>query len=544
MNRLAGLTRSFPHRPRRNYRGHPVGASIGSKPTGMKDRRWRSRLCAPVHALPIDLFRILAGLLSCAYFASAFIEANDISGPHGLVDHRLSLELFPYTKWSLLQGEMPTVLLKAVFLGAVAVSAALAAGYRPALSAAVLYVVAVSTYRLNFLVLYVDDAIFHWTLLWLILLPTGRTLTWRAWRREGKTAMDRWRSRTVPGLPLRCFLVNLALVYAASGLWKLTSPMWLEGTALYVILKLPIAWFPDLWDAAALPWLKAASYGALAAEPFFVLLLFLRPGHPVKWLAIALLIVFHAGIITTLKIPFANFACLAGAVLWCRHEIMAVIGRRECSSRRDRSSRWDRRISRGSSSSVTVPGVAAVVITGLLGMQAVLDFAKPQWRYDDWQVAPPVSVHRAWIDSLHRAVYGALWVGGLAQSYRLLDWVDSRNYSLDYRVRELRPNGSWNEVDPEPLFPASMRSILLQSYLHGVVWRKFPPAKEIELRAGLRQRFAARFCGDRPEEELVVEVDVRIGRITASGPPIESDAYDPVMRFTCRGGSARLKEIE
>jgi len=495
----------------------------------MKAQRWRSRLCAPVYALPVDLFRILAGLLSCAYFAAAFFEANDISGPHGLVDHRLSLELFPYTKWSLLQGEMPTILLKAVFLGAVAVSASLTAGYRPALCAAVLYIVAVSTYRLNFLVLYVDDAIFHWTLLWLILLPTGRTLTLREWRRDGKAVMDRWRSRTVPGLALRCFLVNLALVYAASGLWKLTSPMWLEGTALYVILKLPIAWFPDLWDAGSLPWMKVASYVALAAEPLFVLLLFLRPGHPVKWLVIALLIVFHAGIIATLKIPFANFACLAGIVLWCRHEIMAVAG--------VRTPRVD-------SGRITWCGAAALVVTGLLGLQAVLDFAKPHWRYDDWKVGRPVPAQKEWVDGLHLAVYGVLWAGGLAQSYRLLDWVDSRNYDLDYKVRERKPDGRWERVDPEDLFPFSMRGILLQSYLHGVVWCKFPPAREAELRAGLRQRFAARYCSGRPDADLVVDAEVRIERVNAVAPRPERGVYEPLMRFACGKGGAQLLEIE
>ena len=495
----------------------------------MKVRRLHARLCAPVHALPVDLFRILAGLLSCVYFAAAFFEANDISGPHGLVDHRLSLELFPYTKWSLLQGEMPTVLLKAVFLGAVLVSGLLAAGYRSTLCAAVLYVLAVSTYRLNFLVLYVDDAIFHWTLLWLILLPTGRTLTWREWRRDGKAAMDRWRSRNVPGLAVRFFLINLALVYGASGLWKLTSPMWLEGSALYVILKLPIAWMPDLWDSGSYAWLQAVSYVALAAEPLFVLLLFLRPGHPVKWLVIALLILFHAGIIATLKIPFANFACLAGVVLWCRHEIMAAIGTRDYPHGKR---------------SATLPGVTAVVVTCLLGMQAVLDFAKPQWRYDDWEMDRPVAVPQAWMEGLHRAVYGVLWAGGLAQSYRLLDWVDRRNYVLDYRIREREPGSHWEKVDPERVFPSSMRGILLQSYLHGVVWRKFPSAKESELRAGLRQRFASRYCGKRPVADLEVEVEVKIERIVAGGLLPESEAYVPLMRFTCRGGAARLVVIE
>ncbi len=487
------------------------------------------RLGRPVHALPVDLFRILAGLLSCAYFAAAFGEVNDISGPSGLVDHRLSLELFPYTKWSLLQGEVPTGLLRAFFAGAILVSGILAAGYRPTLCAAVLYVLAVSAYRLNFLVLYVDDAVFHWMLLWLILLPTGSTLTWKDVRHDGKAAMDRWRSRTVPGLAVRCFLVNLALLYAFSGLWKLTSPMWLEGTALYVILKLPIAWFPDLWDAGSLPWMKIAGYAALASEPLFVLLLFLKPGRPARWMVIALLIAFHAGIVATLKIPFANVACLAGVVLWCRHEIMNAMGRKAVPEGRGR---------------VTWRGAAAVVVTGMLGLQAVLDFAKPQWRYDDWEVGRPVPAQQKWLDGLHLAVYGALWAGGLAQSYRLLDWVDSRNYTLDYRVRERRPAGHWNEVEPETLFPSSMRGILLQSYLHGVVWRKFPPVKETQLRTGLRQRFAARYCRGRPGTDLVVYVEVRIDRVLPDAPQPESDVYIPLMRFACGQGGAQLLEFE
>jgi len=485
------------------------------------------RLSRPVYALPVDLFRILAGLLGCAYFAAAFLETGDISGPHGLIDHALSLELFPYTQWSLLRGEVPAGLLKLVFLGAILISCVLVTGYRPVLCAVALYILAVSTYRLNFLVLYVDDAVFHWIMLWLILLPTGHTLTWKSWRQEGRAAMARWLQQKVPGMAVRCFLVNLALVYAASGLWKLTSPMWREGTALYVILNLPIAWMPDLWGPASLPWLQVASYAALAAEPLFFLLLFLRPGRPFKWIVIVLLVVFHGGIIATLKIPYANFACLAGVVLWCRHEIMKAF-------RVPAVQDWNGR--------VTGRGVAAAVVTSLLGLQAVLDIAKPHWRYDDWEVGRPVSVAKGWIDGLHRGVYGVLWAGGLAQSYRLLDWVDSRNYDLDYVIAAETREGYAVDVDPEHLLPATMRGILLQSYLHGVVWRVFPPDKETELREGLRRRFAARYCEERAVSDLQVDVDVRITRVTADPARSEDESYRPVMNFSCIDGSAQILE--
>lgn len=494
------------------------------------------RLNRPVYALPVDLFRILAGLLGCVYFAAAFFETGDISGPDGLIDHTLSLELFPYTKWSLLQGELSTGLLKLVYLGAALISGVLAAGYRPTLCAVVLYVLAVSTYRLNFLVLYVDDAVFHWTMLWLVLLPVGHTLTWKMWHREGRGALGYWLHLKVPGLAVRCFLVNLALVYGASGLWKLTSPMWLEGTALYVILKLPIAWMPDLWGPASLPWLTVASYVALAAEPLFVLLLFLRSGQPFKWFVIALLVMFHGGIIATLKIPFANFACLAGAVLWCRHEIMKAVG---APNLQDPTLQGKSGVKTGM---VTVRGVAAAVVTCLLGMQAVLDMAKPHWRYDDWEVARPVSVAQGWVDGLHRGVYGVLWAGGLAQSYRLLDWVDSRNYHLDYVITGSKPDGHTLEVDADDLFPSSMRGILLQSYLHGVVWRVFPKDKEAELRESLRRRFAARFCRARPESDLRVDVEVRITRVTAESASSEDEPFRHVMSFSCIEGRAQNME--
>ena len=44
-------------------------------------------------------------------------------------------------------------------------------GYRVRLCASVLFVIAVSTYRWNFLVIYVDDAFMHLLLFWFMLLP-------------------------------------------------------------------------------------------------------------------------------------------------------------------------------------------------------------------------------------------------------------------------------------------------------------------------------------------------------------------------------------
>ena len=496
-----------------------------NRPGGIESsvRSGLRRFSRPVYALPVDLFRIMVGMLSCVYFGHVMWEIDEISAPHGLIDHSLSLELFPYTALSLFHEGISSSQLRFFFCVAILASAALTAGCRPTLAAGILYIVAVSTYRWNYLALYVDDAIVHWTLLWVVLLPTGHTLCWREWRKEGNRGLSLWRQRRVHGLAVRCFLANLAMIYLFAGLWKWTSPMWRDGSALFAILKLPIAWTPHLWEAGHLPWLRVASYLALAIEPLFVLLLVLPPGRAPRWALLGGLAAFHVGIIATLKIPYANLACLAAIVLWARRELMGGCETEELPAGRGRRD-WR--------------GAGAVILTLLLGLQAVGDFAKPRWRYDDWSERRPVPEQPGIVDNLHHGVYAVLWLAGVAQSYRLFDWIESRNYHVRYKVRERRAGQPWKEVEASRLFPKSIRSILLQTYLYGVNWRSIPPDEEEALRTSLLERFAARYCRERPAAEIEVEAQVRIQRITAENARLVRGRDRPLMAFTCRAGEA------
>src|SRR6185503_2205361 len=132
--------------------------------------RLRERWYRPVPALPIDVFRILVGLLSTVYFVHLALQTGDISSPDGLIDHSLTRNIFWYTKMGLFQPGISANELRAIFSLAAAASLALAAGWRPKLMAALMFVVAVSAYRWNFLVIYVDDAIMHLAIFWMLLL--------------------------------------------------------------------------------------------------------------------------------------------------------------------------------------------------------------------------------------------------------------------------------------------------------------------------------------------------------------------------------------
>ncbi len=351
--------------------------------------KWISTaLAKPVYALPVDILRVLVGLISFAYFVRTFLESRDFSCESGLIDHQLSFELFWYTRWSLLQPGITCSLFEVIFLLAAGVSWMLILGLRVKLAAGFLFLTASSAYRWNFLVIYVDDAIVHLMLLWVILLPVGHTLVLREWVRDRRVAVQRWQAQLVPGLAVRCFLANLALAYVVAGVWKWSSPMWRDGFALYAVLKLPVAYTPDLWLPEHLPALEIANYFALICEPLFPLMFLLPTNHRLKWLLLTGFVFFHAGILATLKIPFANIACLGAGVLVFRDELMVRILRRRVQFEPVAAPRGFDRY-----------GGLSLLLVVALTLQVLSELRMPAWRFQD---APGSSVSLSAEESIDR----------------------------------------------------------------------------------------------------------------------------------------------
>ncbi|HEU4920850.1 MAG TPA: hypothetical protein VFT20_14010, partial [Candidatus Limnocylindrales bacterium] len=137
---------------------------------------WAS-LTAPISALPLDVVRLLVGCLAFAYFARTYREAPLFSGPDGLLDHALLRRMFPFTRMSVFPAGMTLSGLRAAYAGGCACAILLATGIGGQPVALVLYILVVSTYRWNFLLMYIDDAVMHLVLFWMCLLPIGTTLT-------------------------------------------------------------------------------------------------------------------------------------------------------------------------------------------------------------------------------------------------------------------------------------------------------------------------------------------------------------------------------
>ncbi|HUI26727.1 MAG TPA: hypothetical protein VL403_11650 [Candidatus Kryptonia bacterium] len=459
------------------------------------------------YALPVDGFRVLVGLLSFAYFLSLLWQVSDFSSPNGLIDHVLLRRIFWFTKLSLFFPGMTDSFFYAVFTLGCLGSAAIVLGYRVKLCAAVLYLIAVSSYRWNFVVMYVDDSIMHLMLFWLLLLPVGKTLNLPEALREGRRCWARWMRTVVPGTAVYCLLGNLCLLYLVSGLWKLESPLWRQGFALYATVRLPIGWFPNFWTPQHLPLLAAGTYATMVIEPLLPVALFQRRGHPLKWLGLVALLLLHLGIIATMRIPFANIACIAGAVLFFRDEIMHALLRRTRTV-----------VQLASALRADAAGRVAVALLVVLSIAMT-------------RRLPVIGV------GSHPA-YAVLWFAGIAQDYQLFNWIDKKNLYGENRVLSIANGPLGEPVDPRVMFPTSLRGALLQAYLHDVRWIKIPDEDQPALKESILSRLAQRYCDWKSNDSVMVLADTQ--RIEPGNAALDHPETKFLMEFQCHDGRAVL----
>jgi hypothetical protein len=491
----------------------------------------RHALAKPVDALPLDVFRILVGSLSLAYFLRTLLESRLYSSADGLIDHELIMAIFPVTRMGMFQPGMPLVVLQAFYVVACIGSLAIIAGYRVRLVAAVLYVIAVSTYRWNFLVMYVDDVIMHLMFFWLILLPVGRTLVLTEWLSRRGQAWRRWKTTTVPGTAVRCFLWNVALIYIVAGLWKWTSPMWRNGTALYAVLKLPIAYTPDFWGPQHMPLLKTLTFISLFLETIFPIVFFLPKGHRARYALLVAFLGFHLGMIVTLKIPFANFACIGAMVVVFGAELMFWLGRRP-------------RVveEKPGTAPIGWQGVVAIVMVATLTMAMLTSITIPHWR-SPVRGKPAVAddAARDGLTPLQMVFFVPLWIAGLAQQYQLFNWIDDRNYSIHYDV--MRTDGAGvRTADPNGVFLTTTRSNLLQAYVYGVSWMQIPTRQREQLRTSIYLRSARRYCRG-VEGTTDVSVSSNLRRINSADLNGGEQSHALLMQFRCSNGEALMQKM-
>lgn len=424
--------------------------------------RWRAelpeKLKAPVSAFVVDLFRVACGLLVVVYYVRLLLEYEDYTSESGFLDHALHRRLFWFSKITLFYPGSPAFYKLGLLLLGMAGALMLTAGWRPKLGAALAWVIGVSVHRWNFAVINVDDSSITLLLWWMLFLPIGQCLTYRTrdWRSEVTLRVD--------GFFVRAFFANLFIYYLTAGLTKLWSPLWREGLALYVILKLPLARSHALWDIGDLTMMWWGNHFTLLFEPLFPFMTLLPKGHPLKYFLGLGQLGLHIMIPLTIGVPYANFALIAGMILIFHGELDDLFRRKAATEAPERVLDW------------TPPkGTRGLIATYLVVLALAMCKGIPG------------------IGAAYEPAMAALYWGGVAQEYHLFDWIDRYNWWVKHKVTVTPSGGTPFEVPASELFPASVRGFIVQSYTLPMRWMRVPRPLTGEMRNSVLRQSAERF---------------------------------------------------
>jgi hypothetical protein len=245
------------------------------------------------------------------FFLSLLSRVGEISScfsDAGWLPANLILRTRSYPSWSVLFWITSPWAVRLVF-AALAVSAlAFVVGFRTRVAGWVCLIGLVSIEARNHLVIYGGDMVLRSMFFYLALAPCGIAWSVDAWRAgrdlDQATPVDSW--------PLRLIQFQIAVIYFSTGMAKLHGLEWIEGNALALVMSNPIvaradwSWiFSHSW---AVNLSRFMTWTVLEWEILFPVLMLNRIS---RFLAIALGILFHLGMLLTLQLHWFSQIMIA-----------------------------------------------------------------------------------------------------------------------------------------------------------------------------------------------------------------------------------------
>jgi hypothetical protein len=264
-------------------------------------------------------FRIAFGALSAwngltlvvnteRYFSDAGAYPFDLAGAHK------SLSAFAWAPHDIDHAY-------AVLVAYVIVSLLMMFGVLSRVSCAALWFLQLSVEHRNSLITSDADTIFGIMLFIGIFLPLGRRWSVDAW--VARRLVNRWPRlcdplwRRLPSIwSARLLQLQIAMIYGMTAYAKVQEDVWVEGRAIRGFLAMPTysTWpkWHDHW-----PFMKPLTWGTLAFECAFPLLIWFRPLRP--WLLLAG-VAFHLGIEVLMQVPLFSATMLCSYIMFVPDE--------------------------------------------------------------------------------------------------------------------------------------------------------------------------------------------------------------------------------
>jgi hypothetical protein len=216
---------------------------------------------------------------------------------------------------SLMDGLSQPWMATVFFLAWAGVAVGLLLGFRTRRMLLLNFLFVLSIYRRNPFIVSGADDILRVLSFWLLFIPLNRHFSLdRLLSGDKQPAVS---GKPVPGwpatyaFPVRLIQLQIALIYLATGLFKLLGQPWREGTAVFYVLQLDSLLLPlGKWLAAGSPaWLlQILTYQVVLLEVAFPILVFVPLGQPaLRFLGLAMAGLMHLGIALTMRPPLVDF---------------------------------------------------------------------------------------------------------------------------------------------------------------------------------------------------------------------------------------------
>lgn len=268
---------------------------------------WHSLWFKPIDVRQFALLRIAFGYLTAVYLVQLlpFIPAH-FSAASWFADTPLP-PVLNWGSWSLFSLPIDHYAIPyayAILTLGISAAIAMMIGWQTRLTTATAWIILVSLWNRNPLLLDGDDAVLKVMLFYLLFAPCGH-----AWSIDARHTPQPQRSAI---WPLRLIQFQIALIYFVSGWVKFHSTEWLNGTVLQYVLSHPhYARFNlgALFDAPLFSNLLAAITVFIRWwELLFPLLLLNRYA---RWLCLLIGILFHIGLLIFMNLRWFPLIMLA-----------------------------------------------------------------------------------------------------------------------------------------------------------------------------------------------------------------------------------------
>ncbi|MEZ5325526.1 MAG: hypothetical protein R3F19_10730 [Verrucomicrobiales bacterium] len=273
----------------------------------------------PVSAGQFAIFRIVLGFYLLIHFVQLLPWAGEIFGGQGILpspESNLIPQILPNPLWTAQDGRIAWL---CVFGGCVA-ALGIISGRSRVIWCSAAWLVWAWLFARNNLIL--NPSIPYVGLLLLICagIPRGESYV------TGKPPDPDWQ---FPAIAWWTVWILLAAGYTFSGIAKLSSPSWIDGSALRDVMQNPLA--RDNWARQCflmLPNLvtNLLSWGALLLEILFLPLALIRPTRGFAWAA---MVAMHLGILVLIDFADLTVGMLVVHVFTWRREWLPKLGKHQ-----------------------------------------------------------------------------------------------------------------------------------------------------------------------------------------------------------------------